>query len=443
MNGAAPAAAPSPSVATRPWARAIAWLLFLGPFFFASYGFATWWTSRLAHVGSVVFEWERVIPFLAWTIVPYWAIDVLYGISPFLCSSRAELDRHALRLLTAQLVSVSGFLLFPLQFSFTRPDVDGLFGAMFAVLRAFDKPFNQAPSLHISLLVILWVLYADKVAPRWRLVVHAAFALIGVSVLTIWQHHFIDVPTGLAVGFICLWLWPADHPSPLSAFAFTRDALRRRIALRYALGATGLFVIAAIGGGACLWLCWASLALALVALIYAALDVHAFQKGEGRLSLAASALLAPYVAGAWVNSRLWTLRDAGAAHVVDGVWIGRVPTRAELGRAPRAIVDCCAELPAPAQRGRYAAIPVLDLVCAAPPTLRDAAMAIERLRLHGPVLVCCALGYSRSATAIAAWLLHTGRAKDLSAAIALLRLARPKVVLTPEHEAALRAVTLA
>ncbi|HVO87734.1 MAG TPA: phosphatase PAP2/dual specificity phosphatase family protein [Casimicrobiaceae bacterium] len=443
MNGAAPATAPAPACATRPWGRAIAWLLLLGPFFFASYGFATWWTSRLAHVGSLVFDWERTIPFIAWTIVPYWAIDALYAISLFLCSSRAELDRHALRLLTAQLISVSGFLLFPLQFTFARPEVDGVFGAMFAVLGAFDKPFNQAPSLHISLLLILWVLYAHKVASRWRWVVHGAFTLIGVSVLTTWQHHFIDVPTGLAAGSICLWLWPTDHPSPLAAMAFTRDAQRRRLAVRYALGATALFAVAAFGGGAWLWLCWASLALALVALIYAALDVHAFQKQEGRLSLAASALLAPYLAGAWINSRLWTLRDAAAAHVVDDVWIGRVPTRAEADRMPRAIVDCCAELPAPARRGRYVAVPVLDLVCAGPQTLRSAAISIERLRAHGPVLVCCALGYSRSATAIAAWLLHTGRARGLAEAIALLRKARPKIVLTPDHEAALRAVTLA
>ncbi len=57
--------------------------------------------------------------------------------------------------------------------------------------------------------------------------------------------------------------------------------------------------------------------------------------------------------------------------------------------------------------------------------------AIERLRASGPVLVCCALGYSRSATAVAAWLLHSGRAATVDEALAIIRTARTDVVLHP------------
>jgi len=45
---------------TRPWRRALLWLLFLGPFFFASYGFATWVTSQRSDVGVVVFAWDII-----------------------------------------------------------------------------------------------------------------------------------------------------------------------------------------------------------------------------------------------------------------------------------------------------------------------------------------------------------------------------------------------
>ncbi|HEY8183223.1 MAG TPA: serine/threonine protein phosphatase, partial [Thermoanaerobaculia bacterium] len=90
----------------RPWRRAIGWLLFLGPFFFASYGFANWLASRRAHVGAVVFGWEHAIPFMAWTIVPYWSIDLLYVVSFFIPTTRRELDRHAQRLLFVQIVSI-------------------------------------------------------------------------------------------------------------------------------------------------------------------------------------------------------------------------------------------------------------------------------------------------------------------------------------------------
>ena len=90
-----------PSEAPHPWRRALAWLAFLGPFFFATYAFANWTASLHTAVPSIVFDWERHIPFLPWTIVPYWIIDALYGISLFLCASKRELDTHALRLLTA------------------------------------------------------------------------------------------------------------------------------------------------------------------------------------------------------------------------------------------------------------------------------------------------------------------------------------------------------
>ena len=63
-------------------------------------------------------------------------------------------------------------------------------------------------------------------------------------------------------------------------------------------------------------------------------------------------------------------------------------------------------------------MPVLDLTMPPPQALADAAAAIERMRARGPVLVCCAFGYSRSACAVAAWLLATGRASTVDAAFA-------------------------
>ena len=82
--------------------------------------------------------------------MPYWSIDVLYGISLFVCADRRELDAHARRLLTAQIVAVSCFILLPLRFTFVWPASTGIAGFLFESLGKFDKPFNQAPSLHIA-----------------------------------------------------------------------------------------------------------------------------------------------------------------------------------------------------------------------------------------------------------------------------------------------------
>jgi hypothetical protein len=80
----------------RPWRRAIAWLLVLGPFFFASYGFATWVTAQRSRrrIHRLRLGTSR-IPLLPWTIVPYWLVDLLYGLSLLLCTTRRQLDTHA------------------------------------------------------------------------------------------------------------------------------------------------------------------------------------------------------------------------------------------------------------------------------------------------------------------------------------------------------------
>lgn len=418
---------------------AILWLLLLAPLFFGTYGFATWITTQRDDVGSLVFDWERHMPFWDWSIVPYWSIDLLYGLSLLLPDSREELKRHALRLLTAQLIAVSCFLIWPLRFTFARPELDGVFGWLFDVLAGFDKPFNQAPSLHIALLVVLWTCYQRHMRGIWRGLMHAWFTLIGVSVLTTYQHHFIDLPTGALLGWLCVWLWPLEGPGPLHHARLATGKKRWQLALYYLLGATAFAAPATYFGGMWLWLIWPASALLLVALNYAVLDAEGFQKrADGRLSPAARWLLAPYLVAAWFNSRLWTRNNPLPDQVLDNVWLGRIPARRELkGSAFNAVFDLCAELPLDSGSVAYRALPVLDLTAPTAVQCQEAAMAIESLRQQGPLLVCCALGYSRSATAVAAWLLHTGRTSSVAEATLLIQRARPGIVLGPLHREAL------
>ncbi|HYQ25467.1 phosphatase PAP2/dual specificity phosphatase family protein [Stenotrophomonas sp.] len=423
----------------RPWRRALLWLVLLGPFFFASYGFANWMAGRHATLPVMAFAWETHIPFVPWTIVPYWSIDLFYAISFFLCRQRMELDRHALRLFSAQLIAVACFLLWPLRFSFARPEIGGVFGWLFDVLLGFDKPFNQAPSLHIVLLIVLWVKYAQYLQGAWRWLLHGWALLIGVSVLTTFQHHFIDVPTGLLGGWLCVWLWPEQGAPPLRAWRMAGDPKRWRLASIYLLGAAMLLVPVVMLGGAALWLLWPVVSLLLVALAYAGLGMAVFQKrADGRLTMAARWLLAPYLAAAWINSRLWTRAAPQPVEVAGGVWLGRIPCAA-LPSPLRGVVDACAELSCHAPGAAYASVPMLDLVVPAPVQLAEAADAIEALRAQGPLLVCCALGYSRSAASVATWLLRTGRVCSAAEAVAQVRAARPSIVLHDVHLQAIAA----
>jgi hypothetical protein len=263
-------------------------------------------------------------------------------------------------------------------------------------------------------------------------------------VLTTYQHHFIDIPTGLLLGALCLWAWPFPDEGNGRAIAtqwqWTRDASRWRLAAIYTAGASLLAAIAIAAGGWALWLLWGSVSLLLVAIAYAAIGAAAFQKrADGRVSVAALLLFAPYRAGAWINSRAWTWREPQPVAIADGVYLGRMLTARELAASPfMGVVDLTAEFSAPFTDRAYVAVPVLDLTPPPAAALAQAAAAIERLRLNGPVLVCCALGCSRSACAVAAWLLASGRAPDVASALAAVRAARAVVVLGDGHAAALR-----
>jgi len=132
-------------------------------------------------------------------------------------------------------------------------------------------------------------------------------------------------------------------------------------------------------------------------------------------------VVAPYTAGAWINSRWWTRAQEPAQEIADGVWLGRAPFKATKFAS---VVNLAAELQVPGRQ-----IPMLDLVTPTEQQLLEAASAIEEFGSQRPTLVCCALGYSRSASAVAAWLVATGRAESTAEAVARIRVARPHVVL--------------
>jgi rhodanese-related sulfurtransferase len=396
--------------AQRPYFRAALWLAVLGPFFFASYNAANAYAASLGYVPSIVFSWERHLPFLAWTILPYWSCDLLYAISFVLCTTKQELDKHALRLLAIQVFSVVCFVVFPLRLEFVRPPLDGTAGWLFDTLTSFDKPFNQAPSLHVSLAVILWVCYR-KVLSRWmRHIAAAWFLLIGISAWTTYQHHFIDLPLGLWAGLLVL--------GALAERQFLH-ARRPRLAALYLLASVGLCFAAFFWRGVVWASLWPAFSLSMVACGYWSGDVAWLSKRNGSIAF----WMWPYTLCAWINSRLWTRGEEPWQHLGDGVWIGRAPGP---GASFATVIDLTAEMPV---RARHH-IPVLDLTVPGEDQVMEALQAIEGA--ERPVLVCCALGYSRSATVAAAWLVAAGHADSAEEAIAIVRRVRPRVVMGKE-----------
>ena len=330
-------------------------LALVGMLFYASYGLSNHYAASLAYVPEVAFAWERNIPFWEWTILPYWSLNLMYAAAFFLCRNAREQNRYVARLVSAQIVATTCFMLFPLHFGWPKPPTDGLWGVMFDSLVAFDLPYNQSPSLHIALSIIVGAFYWT-LFPKIHLPILLWQSLIALSVLTTYQHHFIDVPTGALLGWLVLWVIPQHGVSPFrgrslsvaqpdsqtgrlktseASFceAKTSPETRSReikIAMLYLAGAV-LSALPSLFGGVWLWMLWVSVSLLMVAFAYLTGNAAVFQKqADGRLSAAATILLLPYLAGVRLNMAYWLRGKAKTARVRDGVLIGSISGVAEI-----------------------------------------------------------------------------------------------------------------
>ena len=484
---------------TKPFLSQLAALVVVAAIFYASYGATNALSAARANVPEIYFAWERAVPFWAWSIVPYWSLNLLYALGFFLCRDAGELACYVTQLLVAQMIATLFFIAFPLQISWEKPAVSGLSGFLFSSLAAFDLPFNQAPSLHIILCVVVGAFYFRKARSVWlKAALVAWFALIGLSVLTTYQHHFIDIPTGLAAGCLVLLIGPLEG-APLS-FAIAREADRYKWAALY-LGLASLTLFAAILGAKIwgawmLWLSWSSLSFALVACGYAFLGAGVFAKnGQGRHAAAAKALLFPYLCVSRLNALFWLRGRRLSDEILPGLYLGSVK---EAGKFD-AVLDLAAEFERPGGAQIYASVPMLDMITPSTDELKLGADELERLvkralcggknlpqraaelgsnfsgeascmhgrdlKFHGQassrlnlqtrgsankleiteagqalassneraaetngkkVLVCCALGYGRSASVLLAWLvIYAGLGFD--EALNLLKSRREKI----------------
>ena len=404
--------------------RAVAWLLFLGPFFYLTYGTANWLASLHDDVPNLAFNWEVHVPFIAWSIIPYWSVNLFYALALFVNDSPQQVDRLAKRYLTAQIIAVLCFVAFPLTATFVKPETSGLPGFMFDVLGGFDKPFNQAPSLHIALLIIIWDQMRRVMGDIMRVVWHVWCLLIGLSVLTTYQHHAVDIPAGALLGLFALWLFPRNAPSPLAGFQLTSDPKSRRIGFYYLAGAVLFFAFGFHGltttGYAIFWF-WPATALTLVALGYFGAGADIFQKQtDGTVSLASRLLLWPYRFFARLNIRFWTHKLPARIELDDNVFLGRFPKANEL-QSFTTVIDLAAEMVPPPHSVDWKSYGAIDLIVPPSQKVQLGSDAVEVARHHGPVLICCALGFQRSATVAARWLIETDRAADKNEAEALIR----------------------
>ena len=91
----------------------------------------------------------------------------------------------------------------------------------------------------------------------------------------------------------------------------------------------------------------------------------------------------------------------------------------------------------PFRKINYRNIPILDLTAPTQAQLAEMGEFIGNRSRTGAVYVHCKIGYSRSAAAVAAYLIMSGKVKTAEEAFAMIRRVRPSVVIRPEVHSAL------
>jgi protein-tyrosine phosphatase len=415
------------------WRNGILWLLILAPLFFVLYGWANAYTASLPknQVGEIVYDWEQHIPFLAWTILPYWSIDLLYGLSFFLPMTKFMQRQHAIRLLVATPISILFFWWFPLTFSTIRPESYGIWKILFDALLGFDKPYNQAPSLHIILLVILWRIYLPHFPKTGKWLWNFWCFLIGISVLTTFQHHFIDIPAGFLVGVFICFVFPLSEKQQWKYQKIKFSFLAKMYLF---LGLSLLLVSFFIPIAIALFTAWIGISLSIIGLGYLGLGAIIFQKKEdGKFSFASKVLHFPYQMLSKLIRHYFFKTYQLPQKITEKLYLGSY--KMSKTTHCEAIFDLCSEY----QRTNfevknYESFPLMDLVTPTQVELELVVKKLDCLIQNNPtVFVHCALGLSRSATVVFAWLLFSKKYATISAVFAFFESQNYQVHLSEKH----------
>jgi hypothetical protein len=134
-----------------------------------------------------------------------WAYQSLYLLLPvaWLCESTDQLRRYAIGFLILSSIGFLCFLLWPVAGP-RPPELDT--GWMYGLLVRYDTALNSFPSLHIALATYSASVGIAVSSGGLRRIMCFALpawvALIGYSTLATKQHYVVDLPPGVALGWL-------------------------------------------------------------------------------------------------------------------------------------------------------------------------------------------------------------------------------------------------
>lgn len=155
------------------------------------------------------------IPFLNWFIFfyviayPQWALQWL-----LLAAEGEPLRTKYFRAeILGKVIGMIIFIVYPVTMTRPADTGTGLFGWMTAAIYAIDRPIRLFPSMHCFLAWIWFraVLEAEDMSAGVKWFTGVMCVLICASTLFVKQHLFLDVPAGILLCELCIFIsdrWP-------------------------------------------------------------------------------------------------------------------------------------------------------------------------------------------------------------------------------------------
>ncbi|AZA77987.1 hypothetical protein EG347_10885 [Chryseobacterium sp. G0186] len=369
--------------------------------FMIVYNGTAWYISTLEKVPSFVFDFEEYIPFIPWTIIPYMTSGLLFCMVFFLCSNREQLKVLTQRMLFITIVAGICFILFPLQFSLPKPETDQfIFGYSFQFLKTFDYPFNQAPSLHIAYAFVFWSVL--RTLGKGRLFFMFWLLLLGISTLTTYQHHFIDILTGSLLAHISFIIFP-----------YRKKDFRYRnfhVANHYFLFGWILILIALLlnqfSGYVGLVLLWPALMAFCIGYHYQKDNIYFLKDKNGNISWEKKLFYFPYLL---MYQVFWKFlrKNKNPVELTPHLYISSKPDRETLKyfKANKAtfIYDLSPEIEEVSflkEQSNYHFRPILDIgkfdIERTQSLIAEISRTYRHLPKDGKILIHCTMGFTRS-----------------------------------------------
>lgn len=369
------------------------------------YNYSAWHTLKLENVSSFAFDFEKYIPFISWTIIPYMTSGVFFCLVFFFCKTKEQLIVLTKRMLFVTLVAGICFLLFPLQFSLPKPEINSsIFRITFHFLKIFDSPFNQAPSLHIVYAFIFWSVF--KNFNRGRIFLMILLILLGISTLTTYQHHLIDILSGAVLAHLSFIIFP-----------YRKNDFKYRnfqVANYYFLFGWIFLGMALLinqflmnSGSILLWITlWISFILFIIGYYYQKNNIHFLKDKNGNISLLKKIFYFPYLLMYWL---FWKFlrKNRKPIEILPNLYISSKPSQKDLFHfnvdKNTFVYDLSSEIEetkALKESTKYQSVPFLDIgsfdIEQTKKLVTEITNHYNTLPENGKILIHCTMGFTRS-----------------------------------------------